>query len=129
MEYPPPCCEDGLPESPDMDQDNMAAIAKALAHPARLHIIGLFRQARPLMVQEIVAGSELAQSTISEHLRILREAGVLFARKDGRRTWYCLRRSILRHFVWAVDGLTDVALPIGTNDPIVDRRSTSIMTL
>jgi ArsR family transcriptional regulator len=85
-----------------MTVDRIAQIAKALAHPARLRILGQFRVCRPHIVQEIVGECELAQSTISEHLRILREANLLFATKDGPRTWYCLRRSVLDEFSRAV---------------------------
>jgi ArsR family transcriptional regulator len=58
------------------------------------------------MAQEIVAECDLAQSTVSEHLRILRRAGILSATKDGPRTWYCMRRSVLREFARRVEALT-----------------------
>lgn len=88
-----------------MTIDRVAEIAKALGHPARLRIVDQFREHRCHMVQEIADHCELAQSTVSEHLRILREADVLFARKDGPRTWYCLRRTVLSEFACAVDAL------------------------
>ncbi len=102
---PPACTEDGLPEPSVMTLERIALVAKALGHPARLRIVQAFEECRPKIAQEIVAESALAQSTVSEHLRILREAEVLYARKDGSRTWYCLRRSVVRDFTNAVQDL------------------------
>ena len=93
--------------------DRIAEVAKALAHPARIRIARLFGVCRPRTVHEIVEECELAQSTISEHLRVLREAGVVFARPDGPRMWYCLRRSVLRDFARETEHLaTDQAVAV-----------------
>jgi DNA-binding transcriptional ArsR family regulator len=72
-----------------------------------MRIIEQFDECRPHTVNEIVDRCSLAQSTVSEHLRILREADILFATKDGPRTWYCLRRSVLQRYAAAVDHLAD----------------------
>ncbi len=106
---PPACREDQLPDPGPMTAERMAHIAKALAHPNRLKIIQQFLVGRPHTVQDIVGECVLAQSTTSEHLRILREANVLFATKDGPRTWYCLRRSVLAEFSRAVDDLCRIS--------------------
>lgn len=102
---PYPCTEDGLPDPGPMSDERVATIAKALAHPVRLQILRQFECRTPQMVQEIVEEGTLAQSTISEHLRILREAELLFARKDGPRTWYCMRRAVLERYLDAVQEL------------------------
>ena len=88
-----------------MTFDELAHIAKGLGHGARLGILEQFLAGEPHIAQEIVGECTLAQSTVSEHLRILREAGILVARKDGSRTWYCLRRSRLNAFIAAVEKL------------------------
>jgi ArsR family transcriptional regulator len=88
-----------------MTEERIAAIAKALGHPARVRILEQFDQCIPHIAGEIVAETDLAQSTVSEHLRILREADVLFTRRDGPRSWYCVRRSVLRAFARAVEDL------------------------
>jgi ArsR family transcriptional regulator len=88
-----------------MDDLRIAVIAKALAHPVRIRILEQFDECVPHVAGEIVDEAGLAQSTVSEHLRILREAGVLFSRKDGPRTWYCVRRSVLHAFARAVEDL------------------------
>ena len=46
-------------------------------------------------------------STISEHLRILRKAEIVFATEDGPRVWYCMRRSVLRSYASGVTELAD----------------------
>lgn len=102
---PFPCTEDGLPDSAPMNDTRIAQIGKALAHPVRVSILRQFECRTPQMVQAIVEEGTLAQSTVSEHLRILREAGLLFARKDGPRTWYCMRRTVLDRYLRAVSEL------------------------
>jgi ArsR family transcriptional regulator len=101
----PECSEAGLPDLPPMTEERLAQIAKALGHPARIHILEQFDKCIPHIAGEIVQECDLAQSTVSEHLRILREADVLFSRKDGPRNWYCVRRSVLRAFADAVEKL------------------------
>lgn len=103
--HPPACSEEGLAEPGPMTVDRIADIAKALGHPARVEIVEQFIEGRCHMAHEIADHCELAQSTVSEHLRILREADIIFGRKDGPRIWYCLRRSVLREFALAVDEL------------------------
>lgn len=78
-----PASVDALP----MNRELLARIAKSLAHPERIRIIELFAERRPLMAHEIAAHSTLAQSTVSEHLQILRRAGLLSVKRDGPRTW------------------------------------------
>lgn len=102
---PPACTENGLPPPPELTDEDIARIAKGLSHPARIRILEMFDCCRPQIAGDIVARCNLAQSTVSEHLRILREADVLFATKDGPRTWYCLRRSVLHAFADAVERL------------------------
>lgn len=104
---PPACTEEGLPDPGPLTEERIALIAKALANPARVKILEQFEECTPHIVQDIVSRCDLAQSTVSEHLRILREADVLFRTQDGPRTWYCLRRSVLRAFAKAVEDLAD----------------------
>ena len=102
---PPACSEEGLDDCGPIGDERLATIAKGLANPARVQILRQFRDCRPMMAHEVVAGTDLAQSTVSEHLRILRDADILFATKDGPRTWYCPRRSVVRRFAAAADDL------------------------
>ena len=90
-----------------MTDEHLARVAKALAHPARIRIIEQFEACRPHVAGEIVDECHLAQSTVSEHLRILREAEIVFVTRDGPRSWYCLRRSVLREFARRVRTLAE----------------------
>lgn len=110
---PPACSEEGLPALPPLTEERIARISKALGHPVRIKIVEQFEECRARTVQDIVANCTLAQSTVSEHLRILREAGVLFATKDGPRVWYCLRRSALQQYAAAVEDLSIDRMLIG----------------
>lgn len=112
-QHPPRCSEEGLPAAAALSEEHIAEIAKALGHPARIRIVEMFDKCRPRTASEIVEHCALAQSTVSEHLRILREAEVLFATHDGPYVWYCLRRSVLRAFSRAVQELADGPLVIG----------------
>lgn len=68
----------------------MAAMAKALGHPARLRILRLLAKTPGCIGGDIVDAVGLAQSTVSEHLRILRDAGVIEGQIDPPRVCYSL---------------------------------------
>jgi ArsR family transcriptional regulator len=67
--------------------DQAARALKAMAHPLRLKILCVIG-ASELSVQEIVEAVGTTQSNISQHLAILRDKGVLRARKDANRVFY-----------------------------------------
>ena len=72
------------------DDDALAAMAKAIAHPARIAILRLLAHRETCATGDVVAEIPLAQSTVSEHLRILREAGLVQGEIEGPRTRYCV---------------------------------------
>jgi ArsR family transcriptional regulator len=76
----------------------LAAFAKAIAHPIRVRILRLLARKEARMCSHIVDELPLAQSTVSEHLRILRAAGLVQANEDGPRVGYCIVPSALRQF-------------------------------
>ncbi|WP_299912860.1 metalloregulator ArsR/SmtB family transcription factor [uncultured Paracoccus sp.] len=77
------------------DDDHLAELAKALAHPARLRILRLLLATPGCIGGEIVEAVGLAQSTVSEHLRILKAAGIIAGEIDGPRTCYWLAPAAL----------------------------------
>jgi ArsR family transcriptional regulator len=86
-------CFEVAPESGDAaapDDETLAAMAKALGHPARIKILRLLDERRDCITGDVVAQLPLAQSTVSEHLRILREAGLIQGEIEGPRTRYCI---------------------------------------
>jgi len=67
-----------------------AAPFTAIAEPARRQILELLRESER-SVNELVQRLDLSQPGVSKHLRVLREAGLVRVRPDGRRRWYGLR--------------------------------------
>ena len=70
--------------------EDVAAVAKALAHPARIHIVRLLLEKQSCIGCDIVDEVGLAQSTVSEHLRILRSAGLVTGEIERPRVCYSL---------------------------------------
>ena len=65
-------------------------MTKALGHPARVAIMRVLAARDTCVTGELVGELPLAQSTVSEHLRILRQAGLVQGEVDGPRTKYCI---------------------------------------
>ena len=76
----------------------LAETLKALAHPARLAIVRLLAERDECVCGEIVDDLPLAQSTVSQHLKALKEAGLVQGTVEGRSTCYCLDPAALRAF-------------------------------
>lgn len=68
----------------------LARYCKALGHPARIRILRVLAGQGSCQTGSLVDQLPLAQSTISEHLRILREAGLVTGEIDGPRRCYCV---------------------------------------
>lgn len=64
--------------------------AKALSHPARLQILRVLAERKACICGDIVADLPLAQSTVSRHLKVLKEAGLVQGTIDGPSVCYCL---------------------------------------
>lgn len=94
------CCDIVAPP-PDIampDDETLAAMAKALAHPARVKILRVLDAHQACITGDLVTEVGLAQSTVSEHLRILREAGLIQGEIEGPRTRYCVSAAGLASF-------------------------------
>ncbi len=70
--------------------ERLVAQLKALAHPARLKILDLLAARGDCICGEVVNVLPLTQSTVSQHLKILKEAGLLIGTIDGTRSCYSL---------------------------------------
>ncbi len=99
-----PCCPPGDGTAPvefralegaEAD-DELAKPAKAIGHPARVRIIRMLSRKEARVCSQIVDELPLAQSTVSEHLRILKEAGLVRSSQDGPRVGYCINFDTLR---------------------------------
>lgn len=89
-----------------MPDPDIAELAKALAHPARLRILALLQATPGCIGGEIVDAVGLAQSTVSEHLRILKAVGLISGEIDGPRICYALQPSALEPLAAFIAGLT-----------------------
>lgn len=76
--------------------DELAKLAKALGHPARVRILRMLSRKEARVCSQIVDELPLAQSTVSEHLRILKDAGLVRSSQDGPRVGYCINFDMLR---------------------------------
>lgn len=89
-----PCCgvdydPIGPLDGPEADEE-FAAFAKAIGHPVRVRILRMLARKEARACSVIVDELPLAQSTVSEHLRILRIAGLVRANENGLRVSYCI---------------------------------------
>ena len=66
------------------------AMLRAIAHPARFRIVKLLAQRQACVCGDLVLELPLAQSTVSEHLKVLKDAGVVRGIIEGPNTCYCL---------------------------------------
>ncbi len=74
---------------PDKDI-KLADFAKALAHPARIAILTALAQKQECICGDLVVDLPLAQSTVSQHLKALKEIGLVKGTIDGPRSRYCI---------------------------------------
>jgi ArsR family transcriptional regulator len=91
-------------EGPTADAE-LSALAKALGHPARVRIVRLLARQEACVCGEIVDAVGLAQSTVSQHLKVLKEAGLIEGEVDGPRVCYGLAPGALRRLKALVGGL------------------------
>lgn len=71
-------------------EQQVATIAKALGHPARVAILQLLAQRRSCVCGELVLELPISQSTVSQHLKELKAAGLVQGDIDGPRVCYCI---------------------------------------
>jgi ArsR family transcriptional regulator, arsenate/arsenite/antimonite-responsive transcriptional repressor len=84
------CCGTRTPPLPQPERDELAARFRALADPTRVAIVNRLAGAEEVCVCDLTEAFELSQPTISHHLRILREAGLVEASRRGTWAYYRL---------------------------------------
>ena len=89
------------------DEQRLIKMLKALGNPVRFQIIQILAEKQVCITGEIVEFTTLAQSTVSQHLKVLREAGLLTGEIEGPATCYCLNQ---KNIVWLKDQI-DAWLP------------------
>lgn len=71
-------------------ENKLAKMAKALAHPARIAILRFLSKKQSCMCGDIVEELPLSQSTVSQHLKELKEAGLITGEIEGAKVCYCI---------------------------------------
>ena len=77
------------------DERRTVAMLRAIAHPARFRIVKLLAARNECVCGDLVGELPLAQSTVSEHLKVLKDAGVVRGNISGPNTCYCLEPAAL----------------------------------
>jgi DNA-binding transcriptional ArsR family regulator len=108
---PAPCCPpadeqvDLRPIEGDEADEELASLAKALGHPARVKIVRILVRKNACICGDIVDELPLAQSTVSQHLKVLKDAGLIRGDVDGPRVCYCIEPRALRRLKALVGGI------------------------
>jgi ArsR family transcriptional regulator len=93
-----------VPESRVKDEE-LAKLAWAVAYPARVRILRILLARQACICGELVDQIPLAQSTVSQHLKILKESGLVQGEIDGPKVCYCVNPAALARLKELVAGL------------------------
>jgi predicted transcriptional regulator len=88
-------------------QNELAAMAKAIAHPARIAILQYLVKTNACVCGEIVDELGLAQATTSQHLKELKEQGVIQGTIEGPKSCYCIDWKILSEKLQQLNSYTE----------------------
>src|SRR5689334_9548676 len=93
------CCEAPTEVRPlrpsSVNSEELAKLAWAIAHPARVKILSILLTRSTCVCGELVDAMPLAQSTVSQHLKILKESGLVQGEIDGPKVCYCVNPAML----------------------------------
>ncbi len=82
----------------EMSTEQIAKIFKALGHPTRVKIVEHLITINTCVCGEIVDIFPFSQSTISQHLKLLKESGIVCGEVEGPKTYFCVDKTILKQF-------------------------------
>lgn len=94
-----------------VDEQRLATMLKALGNPVRFQILQILAEKQVCITGEIVEFTTLAQSTVSQHLKVLREAGLIAGEFEGPATCYCLNTEGIRWLKEQMDALLPGCCP------------------
>jgi ArsR family transcriptional regulator len=101
-----PCSAEAVPTADSTENDQvLAQLAWAVAHPARVRLLRLLIAKSACVCGELVELMPLAQSTVSQHLKILKEAGLIQGEVDGPKVCYCVNPDGLARLKELIAGL------------------------
>jgi len=87
------------------DEQRLTQMMKALGHPARMQIVRYLSENPQCFTGDIVQVLPLAQATVSQHLKVLRDAGLICGTIEGPATSYCLDDDAIAWFQAQVNRL------------------------
>ena len=87
------------------DFESLAIACKALSHPARLEILHTLARRGACICGEIVDVMPLSQATVSQHLKVLKDAGLISWENDGQKSCYCINNETIRVLREKIEGL------------------------
>lgn len=93
-------------------EDELSRLARALGNPIRVKILRLLLARDSCFCGEIVEQLPLAQATVSQHLKVLKDAGLIIGEIDGPRTCYCADRTKLDRLHRLLGGMLADALDV-----------------
>lgn len=100
------CCEPTTPgKASNLDADDVALMCKALGHPARVKLVKHLAEFGECYFGSLTDILPLAPSTISKHVTILKEAGLIEGSSDEQRVCYCVKRERLQQLQLALGSL------------------------
>ncbi|MCF8090828.1 MAG: metalloregulator ArsR/SmtB family transcription factor [Desulfotignum sp.] len=88
-----------------MDMEQVTKIFKALGHPTRIKIVKHLIEIDTCICGEIVGIFPYSQSTISQHLKMLKESGIVCGEVEGPKTYFCVDKNMLNQFKQYVNDL------------------------
>jgi ArsR family transcriptional regulator, arsenate/arsenite/antimonite-responsive transcriptional repressor len=88
-------------------ETDVADFAKALAHPARIAILTILAKKRECICGELVIDLPLSQSTVSQHLKALKELGLIKGTIDGPRSRYCINWKVFDRYQSQLEDWTE----------------------
>ena len=101
------CCDSttaiSIPK--DHSAEKLAKLAWAIAHPMRVRIVRMLMEHTSCVCGEIVDALPIAQSTVSQHLKILKESGLVQGEVEGPKVCYCINRKALSDLKSLVAGI------------------------
>ncbi len=77
-----------------IEDNELAAIAKAVGHPARVAILRQLAKIQGCVCGDLVEVLPLSQSTVSQHLKALKEAGLILGEVEGKTVCYCINKKM-----------------------------------
>ena len=102
-------------ETSEQRDSELALLAKALGHPARIRILRLLLARDACYCGQIVDELPLAQATVSQHLKVLKDAELVTGEIEGLRTCYCASRERLAEAHQLLGGLLANAVGVDTS--------------